>query len=76
MLGRTLSVLVDVLNPEKIIIGGVYMRSHDLLLPPCERVMKKECLSFSLNVVSVLPAGLGEKIGDFAALSVAKGDFL
>ncbi len=76
MLGRTLSVLVDVLNPEKIIIGGVYMRSHDLLLPPCERVMKKECLSFSLNAVSVSPAGLGEKIGDFAALSVAKGDFL
>lgn len=75
MLGRTLSILVDVLNPEKIVIGGVYMRSHDLLYPFARKVMEKECLSFSLEKVEVLPAGLKENIGDFAALSIAQGDF-
>lgn len=75
MLGRTLSILVDVLNPERIVIGGVYMRAYDLLYPKAEAVMKEECLSYSLSVVKVLPAGLKENIGDYAALSIAAGDF-
>lgn len=75
MLGRTLSIIIDFLNPEKIIIGGVFMRAKDLLLPVAEKTMKKECLSFSLKDVQVLPAGLGENIGDYAALSIAKGNF-
>ena len=75
MLGRTLSIIVDVINPEKIVIGGVYMRAEDLLYPRAIKVMQKECLSFSLEKVQVLPAGLKENIGDYAALSIAKGDY-
>lgn len=75
MLGRTLSIIVDLLNPEKIVIGGVFMRAVDLLYPSCKKIMERECLSFSLKDVEVLPAGLKENIGDYAALSVAKGDF-
>ncbi len=75
MLGRILSVLIDILNPEKIIIGGVFMRSGDLLLPHAKRVIAKESLSFSAKVCQILPAGLGEQIGDVAALSISKGDF-
>ncbi len=75
MLGRTFAILVDLLNPEKIILGGVYMRSADLLYPHALRVLKREALTFSEKVCQILPAGLGENIGDVAALSVAKGDF-
>lgn len=75
MLGRTLSIIVDVLNPEKIVIGGVYMRAENLLYSRAIRIMKKECLSFSLEKACVLPAGLKENIGDYAALSIAKGDY-
>ena len=75
MLGKTLSILVDVLNPERIVIGGVYMRSEDLLYPPAAKLMKRECLPFSLSCVKVLPAGLKENIGDYAAPSIARGDY-
>jgi len=75
MLGRAIAILVDLLDPQKIVIGGIFMRANDLLMPYAEKVMKKECLSFSLKDVEVVPAGLGENIGDYAALSVAKGDF-
>lgn len=75
MLGRILSVLIDILNPERIIIGGVFMRSGDLLLPHAEKVIKRESLSFSADACEILPAGLGERIGDVAALSISKGDF-
>lgn len=75
MLGRTLSMLIDLFDPERIIIGGVYMRSEDLLYPHAEKVMKKECLKQSFETVKILPAGLGENVGDYAAISVAKGEF-
>lgn len=75
MLGKTLSILIDLFNPQAIILGGVYMRANDLLNPNMKKELVKESLSFSLNVVEVLPAGLGESIGDYAALSIAKGDF-
>lgn len=75
MLGRALSLIVDLLNVEKIVIGGIYMRANDLLLPPAMKIMKKECLSFSLEKVKIVPAGLLENIGDIAALSVARGEY-
>ena len=75
MLGRTLSIFVDLLNPEKIVIGGVFMRAYDLLYPSALKIMKRECLSASLERVAVLPAGLGENVGDYAALAIAQGDF-
>ncbi len=70
-LGRTLAILVDLLNPEKIVLGGIFMRSAHLLRPEMERVLQKETLAFANNVCKVVPAGLGETIGDYAALAVA-----
>lgn len=71
MLGRGLSVLVDVINPERIVIGSIFQRSANLLIEPMERVMKEECLPFSLAVCRVVPAELGDDIGNRAALSLA-----
>jgi glucokinase len=70
-LGRGLSILIDILNPERIIIGGVFMRSHKLLWESAEEELKKETLSCSLDVCKVVPSELGENIGDYAALATA-----
>lgn len=66
-LGLTLSIICDVLDPELIILGGIYMRSAHLLEAKMTEVMKSE----ALLPCKVVPAGLGEKVGDYAALSVA-----
>lgn len=71
-LGKGLAVLVDILNPEKIIIGSIYTRQVDLLNPSMLDVLEKEALAQSLKVCSVVPSGLGETVGDLASLSVAK----
>ena len=70
-LGMTLSILCDVLDPEAIIIGGIFMRSDHLLIEGIARVMQSE----ALIPCKVLKAGLGEHVGDYAALSVAKGNY-
>ena len=70
-LGAALSVLIDVLNLEAIVIGSVYARCEDLLKPHAERVICEEALLPSRQVCRLLPAALSENIGDIAALTVA-----
>jgi len=71
MLGRTLSLLVDLLNPERIVIGSIYARSHALMDETMARVMQTECLPASLAACRVVPAALGEEIGAYGCLAAA-----
>lgn len=70
-LGRALSVLIDILNPEVIAIGSIFVRAEDLLRPFMQSVIDREALPAAAAVCKVRPAELGEQIGDFASLSIA-----
>ena len=70
-LGRGLSVLIDVLNPEVIVIGSIYERSGELLKKTMQKTIEQEALSLSASVCNIVPAKLGDNIGDYAALAVA-----
>ncbi len=70
-LGRGLAILVDVLNPQRIIIGSIYGRQRELLESITLQTLQSEALPQALAVCEVFPAGLGESVGDLASLSVA-----
>lgn len=70
-LGKGLSILIDILNPEVIVIGGIYTRCRSLMEPIVNQVINQESLINSARVCKVLPALLGEQIGAYSALSVA-----
>lgn len=70
-LGRGLAVLMDILNPERIVIGGVFMRSRDLLWEAASAEIEREALAGARRVCEVVPAALGEQIGDFGAIAAA-----
>ena len=70
-LGQGLSILIDVLNPECIVIGSIYARNEMLFKPLIEEVMKQEAIPSALQVCQIKPAELGDSIGDYAALCVA-----
>jgi glucokinase len=70
-LGRGLAVLVDVLNPELIVVGSIFARQRDQLWPIAEQTLRAEALPAGVSACRVVPAALGEQIGDYAALSVA-----
>lgn len=69
-LGRGVSLLVDILNPERIIIGSIYARQREALEKRMLEVVEAEALRASTRVCRILPASLGEQIGDYAAVSV------
>lgn len=70
-LGMGLSLLIDILNPECIVIGSIYARNEGLFKPLIEKVMQRETIPSALEVCQIKPAGLGDSIGDYAALCVA-----
>lgn len=70
-LGHALAILVDILNPERIVIGGLAMRLGERLLEPARQALAEEALPHSAAVCRIVPAELGESIGDTAALCIA-----
>ena len=71
-LGRGLSLLIDILNPEVIILGSIYGRAKSLIEPYMREMIKKEAIDYSYRHCRIVPAGLFENIGDMAALTLAK----
>jgi len=70
-LGRGLSMVIDLLNPQVIVIGSVFARSRDLLWESAKAVIDREALADAAGCCKVVPAGLGEHIGDYAAVATA-----
>jgi len=70
-LGQALSILIDILNPEIIVLGSIYERSGELLSPSMYEVIEREALEISRKGCRIVQAKLGDQIGDYAALSVA-----
>jgi glucokinase len=77
-LGRGLAIVADMLNPERIILGGLGMRLTESLVRPALRTYEAEALPGARVVCEIIPAALGESIGDIAALCAAydQGAFL
>ena len=70
-LGKGLSILIDLLNPQRIVIGSVFARSGDLLRSAMERTIRQEALGQAAACCEIVPAVLGEEIGDYAAIATA-----
>ena len=70
-LGACLAMLIDLLNPQKIVIGSIYARAEKWFRETALRVIEEEALIYPRQVCAIVPAALGDAIGDVAALSVA-----
>jgi glucokinase len=71
MLGAGLALLIDIINPERIIIGSIFTRSEALFRNKIEKVIREEVLPQSAAVCTLHTSGLGESLGDTAALCAA-----
>lgn len=70
-LGKALAMVIDMLNPEVIAIGSIFVRAEELIRPFMQAAIERDALPGAAAVCQVKPAELGESIGDIAALSLA-----
>ncbi|MDR2102025.1 MAG: ROK family protein [Treponema sp.] len=71
-LGAGLSIIIDILNPEMIILGSIFVRSRNEIWPAAAEVIERETLPISREICRVLPSMLEDKIGDYAAMAAAE----
>ena len=62
-LGAGLASVVNIFEPEVIVIGGGASAAGDLLLDPAREVVAQRALRPSRDVVRIVPAALGEEAG-------------
>ncbi len=70
-LGRGLAIVIDILNLERIIIGGVYAKMEKYFYDTMIEVLKDECLSSTFNAVKILKPHFGGNIGDYGTIAIA-----
>lgn len=70
-LGKALALVIDLLNPEVIVIGSIFVRAEELIRPFMQAAIERDALPGAAAVCQVKAAQLGESIGDIAALSLA-----
>jgi glucokinase len=70
VMGRTLYNMVATLDLQRISVGGsVFWHNRDYLLPKLQAALRGKLPALT-DGVEVVPAGLGEKVGDYAALAL------
>ncbi|MDT7518279.1 ROK family protein [Rhodoferax sp. TBRC 17660] len=73
VMGRTLYNMVATLDLQRISIGGsVFWHNREFLLPKLQAALKGKLPALT-DGVEIVPAGLGEKVGDYAALALVLG---
>jgi glucokinase len=70
-LGRALALLVDLLAPERIVLGNLARRLGPSFTAAAEAELAREALPALAARCRVVPCALGDRIGDMAALAVA-----
>ncbi len=66
-IGIGMASVVNLLNPEKIIIGGGVADAGDILLEPLKETLKKRAMKIAGETVEVVPAQLGNTAGVIGA---------
>jgi glucokinase len=70
-LGKALALVIDLLGPERIILGNLAVRLGSRFAEPLIRAAEAEALPSSFARCRIVLSELGESIGDVAAICVA-----
>ena len=71
-IGMGLVSVVNLLNPEKIIIGGGVADAGDILFAPIRETIQKRAMTIQKEAVEIVPAQLGNTAGVIGASLLIK----
>jgi len=74
-MGIALANLINVLNPELIVLGGILAQAHDLLGPAIEATMRQRAFANLGERVQLQTASFGRQAGVIGAAALALNAF-
>jgi glucokinase len=69
-MGVGLANVIQILNPERIVLGTIAVHAGDLILEPIRATVAEYSWERSRSVCEVVPAELGDRAQDLAALAL------
>jgi glucokinase len=73
-LGIALASIVNLLDPEVIVIGGGISRAGELVLEPARATMRRRSMKLEGREIPIVPAALGDDAGVIGASFLARGE--
>lgn len=73
-IGIGLTSVINLLNPEKVIIGGGVAEAGNLLLEPIRKTIKERAMKIASESVQIVPAQLGNNAGVIGASMLSDGE--
>ena len=76
-LGAGVANIMNIFNPEMIVIGGGVINAGDKLFRPLRRAARKQAFKATYDAAKIVPAKLGQEAGAIGAagLAIFEGDF-
>lgn len=74
-LGIALANLVNILNPDLILLGGIFSQGEDLLLPRIEETMRQQSFANLGKQVQLSPTSFGKQAGTIGGAALALTSF-
>ena len=74
-LGIAIANLINILNPNMIVLGGMFADAYDLWLPPIEKIVHQRTFADLGRVVALKPTAFGDNAGIVGAASLALDAF-
>jgi glucokinase len=71
MLGSAIANVLDVFNPELVVLGGGVTRAGDQLLAPVREAALRQAMAPARRSAEIVLAGLGDQLGVVSAATVA-----
>lgn len=71
ILGAGIANVVNIFNPQRVVIGGGITNFGDLLFDPVRRIALERAMQPLASVVDIVPAELGAQVGVLGAAAVA-----
>lgn len=69
-MGWGIANLVNILNPDIVLLGTIAIAAGDLLLDPIRKTVSEFAMTRPAEAVKIAPAQLGEALGDLAAIAL------
>ena len=69
-MGWGIANLVNILNPDIVLLGTIAVAAGDLLLDPIRETVLKFAMTRPAEAVKIAPAELGDALGDLAAIAL------
>ena len=70
-LAQGIGALIQVINPELVILGTIAIHERELVMPALQAKLPKYAWSWPLEACRIVTSSLEERIGDLSALAVA-----